>query len=96
MIPKQIKVGAITYKVEEKETVIIRDNKNYLGSCNYDKQEIEIMADLGKQRKEDVFIHELTHAIFEGAGYDEQDEDQVNRIGKVLYQVLKDNQLSFD
>jgi len=90
-IPKQIKVGGINYQVEEKETVAIGENKNYLGSCSYYDQKIEIKSDLGDERKEQVFIHELTHAIFNEAGYDEHDEDEINRVAIVLHQVLKEN-----
>lgn len=46
-------------------------------------------------KKEQVLIHELLHACIAEAGFDEQDEDVVNRVSIVLYQVLKDNAFDF-
>ncbi|WP_179107285.1 ImmA/IrrE family metallo-endopeptidase [Sediminibacillus massiliensis] len=91
MIPKQVKVAGLNYVVEEKPYVGINNNKNFLGACDYDQTTIEILENISDERKEEVFVHELTHAIFEAAGYDEQDEEMINRLGKVLNQVLKDN-----
>jgi len=48
---------------------------------------------LSESRKEQTFVHELTHAIFYEAGVEEQDEDMINRVSLVLHQVLKDRHL---
>jgi hypothetical protein len=37
----------------------------------------------------------LLHACLFEAGYDEQDEEQVRRLGNVLTQVLRDNDFGF-
>jgi Zn-dependent peptidase ImmA (M78 family) len=95
MIPTEVKVAGVTYKVLEKEYVEIEQNKNYAGSCCYNESEINVLNTLSDTRKEQVFVHELVHAILMEAGYDDHDEDQVNRIGIVLHQVLKDNNLKF-
>jgi Zn-dependent peptidase ImmA (M78 family) len=95
MIPAEVKVAGVTYKVLEKEYVEFEQNKNYAGSCCYNESEINVLNTLSGTRKEQVFVHELVHAILMEAGYDEHDEDQVNRIGIVLHQVLKDNNLKF-
>jgi len=50
---------------------------------------------MSRDKKEQTLLHEMLHACFNEAGFDEQDEDVVNRLGIVLYQVLKDNNLSF-
>lgn len=42
-------------------------------------------------KRNQVIVHELTHAIFMEAGFEEQDEDMINRVGNVLFQVLSDN-----
>lgn len=47
-------------------------------------------------KKEQTFVHELLHACFNEAGFNEQDEDMINRVGVMLYQVLKDNYLDFN
>lgn len=90
-LPKQIKVAGINYEVVEKPFVALGDDKNYLGACLYNEARIELLESLADDRKEDVLVHELTHAIFNEAGYDNHDEEMIDRVGKVLFQVLKDN-----
>ena len=91
-----INVAGINYKVELKETVEIREDKNYLGACRFKDAIIEISSSMNEQRQEQILIHELMHAIFNEAGIDiENEEDIVNRSSLVLYQVLKDNYFSF-
>lgn len=51
--------------------------------------------DMSQERKEQVFVHEMLHACFFEAGYTEQDEDAINRVSAILYQVLKDNAICF-
>lgn len=89
-LPEEIKVCGINYKVELVDFIDVAGERNYQGMCHFDQTKIEILSSLSDQRKEQTFIHELTHAIFYEAGYDEQDEDMVNRVGIVLHQVLKD------
>lgn len=95
MIPGKVKVGGVHYDVEEKEFVEIDGNKNYMGKCSYVEAKIEIAKGLSKERAEETFVHELFHAVLNEAGYDEHDEELVIRASKVLYQVLRDNQLFF-
>lgn len=91
MICKPIKIGSVTYRVKEKPFVDIDGDRNYQGCCDYPNTEISILSDISDERKNDVLIHELTHAIFYEAGFEEQDEDMINRVAKVLHQVIKDN-----
>lgn len=90
MLPTEVKVGAITYTVNEQADM--NDCFGVLGQIIYPRTAITVDANMTEERKEQVFIHELTHAIFHEAGFDEQDEDVVNRVSMFLYQVLKDNQ----
>lgn len=85
---KKIKVGAVTYDVTEKPFIDIEGNRNHAGSCDYDHTEIAILADLSEERKKATFYHELMHAIFNEAGFDDQDENMINRLGIVLQQVI--------
>ncbi|MGN7284324.1 ImmA/IrrE family metallo-endopeptidase [Shouchella rhizosphaerae] len=85
-IPSKIKVGGVEYTVEE-----LTDDPESIGLCLYDSLIIKVDPRLKMQKKQQVFIHELLHACFHEAGYIEQDEDMINRLGKVLYQVLMDN-----
>jgi Zn-dependent peptidase ImmA (M78 family) len=91
MLPENVVVAGITYKVQEKEYVEINDNANALGCCTYDKALIEVKSTMSNERKEEVFMHELFHAILFESGYDDHDEEMVNRASKVFYQVVKDN-----
>lgn len=95
MLPQNVVVAGITYQVQEKEYVEVNDNANALGCCTYDKTLIEVKSTMSNERKEEVFVHELFHAILFEAGFDEHDEDLVNRASKVLYQTLKDNNICF-
>lgn len=95
MIPAKVNVCGIEYDVIEKDFVEINHNRNYQGACSYSDGTIEVLKELQETRKEQVFCHELVHAMFNEAGFDEQDEDTVNRLGIVLYQVLKENKLYF-
>lgn len=94
----KIKVGGLIYEVIEKEHFASSDDdRNLWGYCDYENLIVKIRKSLSEQKKKQVLIHELTHAIFHEAGYKEQDEDMVNRISIVLFQVLKDNpQLTSD
>ena len=88
----EIKVGGLTYKIIEEEHFAAHDDdKNLWGYCDYEKQIIKIRASLSEQKKKQVLIHELTHAIFLEAGYKNHDEDMINRLSLVLFQVLQDN-----
>ncbi|MCR6096867.1 hypothetical protein HXA31_20490 [Salipaludibacillus agaradhaerens] len=90
-IPSTVKVGGVTYDIEFKEYIEINGDRNYSGCCDYQNTTIEICDDLSDERKREVYAHELMHAIFYESGYQEQDEDMINRLGLVFNQVLKDN-----
>ncbi|WP_221771569.1 hypothetical protein [Listeria booriae] len=90
-VPEQVKVTGVIYKVIESAFVESDNDKNCLGSCDYTTSTIELLETLSDSKKEQIFVHELTHAIFHEAGFECADEDMVNRIAIVLHQVLKDN-----
>jgi predicted metallopeptidase len=93
MLPDKVNIAGIEYKV--KEVLGLEQKHGLLGQVLYSITEIEIDNRLSKARKEQVFVHELLHACFYEAGYAEQEEDVVNRVSAVLYQVLKDNNICF-
>ena len=95
MIPKSVNVAGIEFSVNEVETVIIGSNSDYAGSVSYTNGKIELLKELPKTRKEQVLVHEILHAVFFEAGYEEHEEEMISRLGVVLYQVLKDNKLCF-
>ncbi|WP_027725441.1 hypothetical protein [Tuberibacillus calidus] len=93
MIPEKVKVAGIEYDI--KEVNGLTDKFNLLGQINYNIGIIELDDGISECRKEQTLVHEILHACFKEAGYDEHDEDMINRVGIVLYQVLKDNELCF-
>jgi hypothetical protein len=92
-LPKDVKVGGAVYTI--KETEKLTDHHNLFGQVTYVDCEIELEANLPRERKEQVFVHEVLHAIFFEAGYEEQEEEEIRRVGLILHQFLKDNDLSF-
>jgi Zn-dependent peptidase ImmA (M78 family) len=93
MIPKKVKVAGIEYDVREVNG--LTDKFNLLGQINYNIGVIELDDSINESRKEQTLVHEILHACFKEAGYDEHDEEMINRVSIVLYQVLKDNELCF-
>lgn len=89
MKEKYWKIGGVKYKVVQVKG-LAREH-GLMGHILYDELLIKIDADLPQDRKEETFIHEVLHGVFFEAGYTEQDEDMINRVGKVLCQVLKEN-----
>lgn len=90
-LPKTIKIGGITYEIIEKDLSAYDADGQYRMGNQYDsKALIEIREEMPDQKKEQTLIHEMTHAMFSEMGI-EDDEYLVNRIGLILYQVLKDN-----
>ncbi|HEM7410732.1 TPA: hypothetical protein U2J23_003297, partial [Clostridioides difficile] len=65
------------------------------GQIFYQKQEIRIKNNVGKEYKEKVFLHEVIHALFEHACI-EQDEIIIERLSSVLHEFIKDNSIIFD
>lgn len=93
IIPKKVKIAGIEYAVSEIEH-FQRDNE-LLGQILYTHGIIKIDSSIANDRKEQVFVHEMLHGIFFEAGIEEQDEDIINRVAIVLYQVLKDNKFEY-
>lgn len=90
---KTIKVCGLIYTVLVTEYFKAGDDdRNLWGYCDHESQTIYIRESLSEQKKRQVLIHELTHAVLHEAGYPEQDEDMVNRFSIILHQVLQDNQ----
>lgn len=93
MLPNEIDVAGIRYKVNQVEGLAAELGLG--GQILYEKGIIKIDADMCQDKKEQVLVHEMLHSIFNEAGYDEHEEEMINRIGVVLYQVLKNNNLYF-
>ena len=92
---EQMKIGGMVYDIEFKE--LEADEGVQLGWCKRAQALLEINNhNINEQLQQQTLIHEMTHAIFYEAGLDlENEEDIVNRVALVLYQVLKDNDFSW-
>lgn len=85
----EFKIGGVIYDVVSDEDIMDRDGA--LGSCDYKNATISLYPRQAESRMEQVLYHELVHALFFEAGFDEQDEDMVNRLGIVFHQFIEDN-----
>jgi hypothetical protein len=96
-IPKTLKVGGIHYAVKRRPQVKNKGEQACWGLTNYATAEIIVDSKLHGHVVEEVFIHEMTHAIFNQTGISNdvgtKEEEYVDRLSKGLYQVLKDNKM---
>jgi hypothetical protein len=79
-IPKQIKVGGITYKIS---IVPMGDD---LGQTDFRTSTIRINEALNEEQKMASFIHELVHCI-----NTQLNEETVDYIALSINQIIKDN-----
>lgn len=96
-IPEKVKVGGIVYKVLYTHEPM-EANSDVDGATCFPKQEIRLKPGMAKEYTETVFIHELLHCVTESAVVDFGDADEtiIKSLAQVLYQVLKENSISFD
>lgn len=89
-----INIVGVKYSVDLVEE--IDNNPNLMGACIYQKSLIQIRKGMSLDKQQQTLLHEILHACLNEAGYTEQDEDLVNRLGIILYQVLKENEIKFN
>ena len=91
-IPLKIKICGLDYKIKFEKNMHAIDG--LAGEHLTNTQVIRLQKDdYCRQRIEQVFIHELVHAIDVQFNNNSLEEDEVKRIGNGLYQVLSDNNL---
>jgi hypothetical protein len=83
----QIRIGAITYQIEEHKL------RGACGECNYEQARIRISPKLAGQLKRVTLWHEIIHAVLFNAGVyaPEHDEQQIDALAHGIVQVLDDN-----
>lgn len=85
----KVKVAGIEYTIREVPKLL--ESFGYYGVIHYHTGEIQVDSNLSKERKMQVIVHELLHAIFYESGFEEHSEDMVNRLAITLHQVIVDN-----
>lgn len=100
-IPNTVKIGGFTWTVEQREDVT-REGDAF-GLTHFTKQKIFLDPNETQQKKEQVLLHEILHAIWWqqglGARYKDKDdleEEMVQAMSMGLYQVLKDNKFNYE
>ena len=93
-IPDKVKVGGKDYKIVWNDELLTNEGFNGL-ACH---RELIIYLckiyrgdKLAKSNIEEVFLHEIIHAVDTVYNNHSLDEDTVDRLSQGLYQVLKDN-----
>ena len=92
-IPKTIKIGWRNYTVKFVEG--IRDEKGEMldGEIDFSNHIIYINDNLNEEEKEVVFLHEITHGIFNDKCHSEwqDNEDLIETISEGIFQLMLDN-----
>lgn len=89
----KVKIGGVVYTIEIVPLVIVDGNRNCQGSVDYNLTSILLLDSISEERRKEVLIHEITHAIAHEANIDVTEEATL-QFAKVLNQVLRDNDLS--
>ncbi|WP_105107665.1 hypothetical protein [Streptococcus suis] len=88
-----VKIGGITYTVSKEPD--LQGKSGEWGHIEYKTGKIVLDDSTNQQIEDQTLIHEITHGILVEAGYVQHEEEQADRIGKILYQVLTDNDFSW-
>ena len=97
-IPEKIKIGGQEFSVVIDETTT---SANFLGLCDVDALKITLSKKHSKAKQDQVFLHEILHAVYHTAAMDniegvkDKEEYIIDALSQGLYAVLKDNKLRF-
>lgn len=89
-IPEKVKVGGKTYTVEITDKLYM-GRQGYNGEILTDECVIRIAPGRTDDDMKAVFLHELTHALGYFMGYNNHDEEKVERIAEAILMLIKDN-----
>jgi Zn-dependent peptidase ImmA (M78 family) len=101
-IPKKLKIGGFIWKVIESKDISYEGN--CYGSTHFDSQTIYLNPDIPQQKKTETLLHEIIHACMWQCGLNRTfsikdkeitEEDVVQPLSMILYQVFKDNGLTW-
>ena len=90
-IPNKLKIGGFDIEVKFKEDIVI--DRQHGGE--YSPRELTIYLDPAlKKRHGEILLHEIIEALCDAYDLD-IDHHHILALGRGLYQVLKDNDISF-
>nr|DAR45255.1 MAG TPA: Protein of unknown function (DUF3920) [Caudoviricetes sp.] len=89
----KVKIGGIVYEIEK--ITDLQGKTGEWGHIEYKTCRIVLDDSASQQIEDQTLIHEITHGILVESGYINHEEEQADRIGKILYQVLVDNDFSW-
>lgn len=101
VIPGKLKVGVHIYTISTQKDY--QEIENYCGSTN--KSTLKIIIDINPLKPDSLvgeyFIHELLHAAFNQAGYNQvgnkefttTEEEIIGRLTPAIHQILVDNKI---
>ncbi|UQS85769.1 hypothetical protein MOO46_07500 (plasmid) [Apilactobacillus apisilvae] len=92
---RHINVMGMDFKVSVVKD-LFNGNDKVLGYSDYANSAIKLESNQDDQNKLQTLVHEITHIILWNTGYDDlnNNEQLIVAFGNVLYQVLRDNDLS--
>ncbi|WP_035290255.1 hypothetical protein [Clostridium sp. KNHs214] len=93
-IPNGVKIGYKDYKINIQDAPIIDGNEVCYGNIEYDNGNINISSFYSEDQQKCTFIHECLHGIDEIVESN-LEEEQVRKLGKGIYQFIKDNKKLF-
>ena len=98
MIPKKLKIIGFEWQIKESQE--IADEGACFGSTHTQSQTIYLEKRALTQKKEQVLLHEILHALWWQQGLSQRftkqkeiEEEIITTLSQGLYQVLKDNNL---
>ena len=93
-IPDHVKVGGLIYDISFEDRLLDDENTKVYGIIDYNNLTIKLEKLYSQQKNEQSLWHEIVHAVCVEYNVEMEDED-VDRIGCGLYQVIKDNPALF-
>lgn len=89
-IPKTFKLMGHTINVRVVPQSKWRHGGNCVGRWDPNKHRIDVLAVQPASNRQQIFCHELMHALFDMAGHEalSQDEALVDRMGHLIQQAL--------
>lgn len=91
-LPNKAKIGPYTYQLKEVDNLRADDGGDLYGHCLHHEHAILINNNMKPDRKPVIVMHECFHALFEVAGIQTKDEEQIIlSLSPALIDFLKRN-----